>query len=112
MHGKNLGLGHTSPALLVVIHDLNVKCISISPHETDAVLIDANAVLSSAVSAQRLQMIARRHPQVIDLDGRIQDGEFLESPSPQTSRQTATLPRPPKLFRLHVPETGNHFGVY
>jgi len=91
---------------LVVIHDLDVKSIPIPPHETHTVLIaDSNAVLPRAVSAQRLQMISRWHPQVIELDGRIQDGEFLESSSVQISGQVTGLARPPEPFRLRVPET-------
>ena len=97
------------PTFLVEIHDLYVKSIPIPPQEADTVLIvDANAVLSRAVSAQCLQMITRWHPQIIELDGRIQDGEFLESSSVQISGQVTRLARPPEPFRLPVPETRQH----
>ena len=71
---------------LVVIHDLHVKSISIAPNETHAILIvDSNAVLPSTITAKPLQVIPWRHPQVIELEGSIQDGELLERSSVQIS---------------------------
>jgi len=101
------------PTFLVVIQNLDVKSIPIPPQETHTVLIvDSNAVLSRAVSAERLQMIARWHRQVIEFDGGIQDGEFLESSSVQISRQAPAPARPPQPFCLRVPEAGDHARIY
>ena len=45
---------------LVVIHDFYVVCSIRFPAETDAkLIIDSDAVLTSAISRERLQMIAR-----------------------------------------------------
>jgi hypothetical protein len=73
--------------MLVVIHDLHVKSITVPPNETHAILIvDSNAVLPSTIATKPLQAIPGRHPQVIELEGSIQNGEFLERPSMQISR--------------------------
>jgi hypothetical protein len=47
---------------LVVVYNLNVESIPVTPQETDTPLVvDANALLaSSRVALQRFQMIARR----------------------------------------------------
>jgi hypothetical protein len=65
---------HTSPLLavrLVIIRDLDfVRPVNL-PDETDAVLIvDPDAVLSDAVTLERLQPIARRDAQIVQVDGR------------------------------------------
>ena len=66
-------------SLLVVIDDLYLKCISVPPYKTHAILIvDSNAVLSSAVSAKCLQLIAWRHLQIVERDRCVQNCEFLE----------------------------------
>jgi len=60
--------------LLVVVDDLYFKSIPVSPHETYSVLgVHSNAVLSGAVSVQRLQLISWRHSQVVERDRGIQD---------------------------------------
>jgi hypothetical protein len=80
----------------VIIHDLYFKSVPIPPPETHTVLIvDSNAMLSRAISAKQLQMISRWHLQVIQRDGRIQNGKFLESSSVQIGRQVTTLTQLP-----------------
>jgi hypothetical protein len=70
----------------MVIRDLHVKSISIAPNETHSIMIvDSNAVLPSTITAKPLQVIPWRHPQVIELEGGIQDGELLERSSVQIS---------------------------
>jgi len=52
----------------MVIYNLDVVGISITPHEVDAPLIvDANAVLSFSVALERFQMITRRGREVAQL---------------------------------------------
>ena len=58
--------------LLVVIDDLNLKSVSVPPYETHAILIvDSNAVLSSAVSTQSFQLIPWWHFQIVERDRRV-----------------------------------------
>jgi hypothetical protein len=45
----------------VVVHNLNVESIPVTPQETDTPLVvDADAVLAFSVALQRFQMIAWR----------------------------------------------------
>ncbi len=66
----------------MIIHNLNLKGTAGMPHETDTVLIvDPNAVLPRPVSAQGLEPVSRWRPKVVELDGRIQNGELLKRPA-------------------------------
>lgn len=57
-------------ALAVAMHNLDVFGASLGPPEADAVLaIDANAVLTGAISLQGLEMIPRWKSQVIQSYG-------------------------------------------
>jgi hypothetical protein len=63
--------------LLVVIDYLYVVCISLAPSKADAPLIvDPNAVLTSAVAPQPFQAVARRHAKIRQTHGRIQHAEL------------------------------------
>lgn len=68
----------------MVIRNFYIKRISIPPHEAHAILIvNPNAVLSRPIPAKRFQMISRRHLQVIERDGRVQNRpESGSSPKP------------------------------
>ena len=93
----------------MVIRDLYVERVPVPPDEAHAILIvDPNAVLPRPIPAKRFQMISRRHLQVIERDGRIQNRQFLERPAPEISRQSAVLARPPKSFGFLVAETRYH----
>jgi len=51
--------------LLMIIGNLNFESIAITPYETDAVLVvDPNAVLSSAIPLQGLQMVAGKYGKI------------------------------------------------
>ena len=51
---------------LVIVDDLNLVSVTFGPNETEAPLVvDANAVLPLAIATKLLQMVARRHPQVM-----------------------------------------------
>lgn len=55
---------HSTP--LMVIDDLDLPCAAVPPNETDTPpFVDANAVLSSAVSPQRLKPVTRRRLQIV-----------------------------------------------
>jgi hypothetical protein len=61
----------------VVLHDLHIERVAIAPNETDpSLIVDADAVLTCAVSSQALQTIARRRPQVIEGAGVLQLDEL------------------------------------
>jgi hypothetical protein len=51
----------------MIVDDLNVRGFTIAPNKTyPPLIVDANAALTLAVAAQRLQTVARRHTQVND----------------------------------------------
>src|SRR5450432_179935 len=65
----NTFLETMSAPFLVVIHDLNVECVSVPPYETHAVLIvDADTMLSGAIPAKRFQLIPWRYLQILQPD--------------------------------------------
>jgi hypothetical protein len=54
----------------MVVDDFNVFRSSINPAETDTPLgVDPDGMLSSSVPTQRLQPVAGRNPQVLQIDG-------------------------------------------
>jgi hypothetical protein len=80
----------------VVVNDLHIKSISVPPQKTDTVLIiDPNAVLSPAISAQPLQLVPWWNFQVVERDGGIQNRQFLKRPPLKIGRQATTLARSP-----------------
>jgi hypothetical protein len=63
VNGRKSFSGHVG--LLVVVHDLDVVGVVVNPAKADAPLvIDADAVLSRAVSGQFLEAIGGRCPEV------------------------------------------------
>jgi hypothetical protein len=58
---------------LVVVRDLNVIGIAISPNETDSELvINPNAVLTFPIPFQFFQAIAWRHSQIVQCRGAVE----------------------------------------
>jgi hypothetical protein len=69
----------SQPSLSVIIRDLDIAGIAISPDKTDPVLIiDANTVLAVTIAFQSLQTVARKRAQVAESLSRIQHAELLE----------------------------------
>jgi hypothetical protein len=57
----------------MIVHDLYVVRVAVSPNEADAILIvDPNAVLSLAIPSQLLEPISRRDPEVANVRGGMQ----------------------------------------
>jgi hypothetical protein len=55
-----------SPGVLVVIHNLNVMRIAVTPDEADAPLvIDSNAVRPRAVALQPFKVVSRRYAKIL-----------------------------------------------
>jgi hypothetical protein len=61
----------------MTVHNLDVERTRGAPLEANTVLIiDPNTVLPGAVSSQALQVISRRHEQVIEDSGTVQHPQF------------------------------------
>ncbi|SUS07460.1 hypothetical protein DF3PB_440017 [uncultured Defluviicoccus sp.] len=93
----------------VVIHDLNIDCIAIAPNETDPPLIvDADAVLTCAVSSQALQTVTRRRPQVIEGAGVMELDELPLADRQDVLRHTLDEPSLPGSARGLIAERLDH----
>jgi hypothetical protein len=93
----------------VIIHNPNLKGITIPPEETHAVLIvDSNAVLPGAVSMQSFELIARRNLQVVERHRCIQDSQFLERSELKIGWNPTALPGMPEPLGFFVPKTQDH----
>lgn len=58
----------------MIVHNFNVVSVSAFPPEADSPLvIHSDAMLTFAVSFQRLQTIARRHEQLPNVCGGVQE---------------------------------------
>jgi len=75
----------------VVIHDLSVVRIAVTPREADAPLVvDSNAICARTVAFQQLQLVSRKHAKIFQLQCPMQvrklppRGPFdgLKSPNP------------------------------
>ena len=70
-----------------MIDDFNVPGLAVAPNKAyPPLIIDANAARPLAVTAQRLQTIARRHTQIVELLGRV-DGQQLGAGAPLNLRR-------------------------
>lgn len=63
----------------MIVYDFHILDPAFGPDETHAVfVIDANGMLAFAVALERLQPIAGRDPQVVELLGDVELLEFAE----------------------------------
>jgi hypothetical protein len=85
----------------MIIDNLYLKDIAISPFETDApLLIDPNTVLPRSVAVQLLQAIGRRNPQVVERHCPIEHPQFPQRQLLDISRKLARHASPEYLFRF------------
>jgi hypothetical protein len=92
----------------VVVHNLDLECISITPDETNTPLVvDADAVLPFALAPQSLQPIARRRSQIAQLRSAIQLPQFAPRHMLDRSKLSARTSLV-KLFRLVAFEGLDH----
>jgi hypothetical protein len=92
----------------VIVHNLCIVGISITPDEADAVLvIDPDAVLSTAVTRQCFQAIARERCEIPQIRGCV---ELLQLPLSHACNvlQTAAEPGGEQSLGLGVLERPNH----
>ena len=77
----------------MVVDDRDVECISVSPTKAYAPLVvDPNAVVTGAITAELLQAISRWNAQIVELFARIELDELasrhslhLQRPSPHSN---------------------------
>src|SRR5882724_3689533 len=60
----------------VIVHDRHIPRRSLAPFKAyPPLIVDTDAVLSTPVAMQSFEPIARRHPQIVELFGRIHSKE-------------------------------------
>jgi hypothetical protein len=93
----------------MVIHDLDLVGISFTPFEADAPLVvDPDAVLARAITAEFLEPIPRRDPKVLELVGRIQDQELTEGTALECGGPPAHRFAQEDAVGIPVPEALDH----
>jgi hypothetical protein len=81
----------------MIVDDLYVVSVSLSPHKTNAPLvIDTDAVLPFAVSCQCMKPIAARDTQIHQTFGRVQHQQF-------PSRRLSNIHEPWDIFVIEKP---------
>jgi hypothetical protein len=94
---------------LVVITELDVVRVAVFEPETNAPLvIDGNGMLTSAVSLERVQPIARRNTEVGDADRDVHSFELSQGTARHIRWQALGLPRTEQRLGLPVGEGLDH----
>jgi hypothetical protein len=98
----------------VVIYDLNVIRIAVTPGKADAPLVvDSNAICPGTVAFQQLQLVPRRHPKILQPQRPMQVQKLsprrpfdrLKSPNPEVLKQRRgvwALERPDQIRFYYV----------
>lgn len=97
----------------MIVHDLDLIGISTAPHKTDAVLlVDPDAVLPSAVTAQLFKPVSRRGSQVDQVSSRVQHQQFPVRPSYDVPRhEVGALALEYRSRPLTSPRLDCHAGI-
>ncbi len=96
-------LGHHP--LLVVVHDLSVVRIAAVPSEADPPLVvDPDAALARAITAQPFQTVPRRHTKIVQLRRSIQHPELSQGDLLHPRSEPATRPPVEQPLGVPVPE--------
>lgn len=109
MNGRQLMFGR-HVIVLMVIHDLNVIRIAIKPYEANpSLVVDADAVLTGAISLQRFEAVAGKYSQVVQVAGLIEQPQFAlrhpleppKLPDPRPLREQCRIPAPERPYHDH-----------
>src|SRR6266699_5013673 len=96
--------------ILVVVHDLHLLR-PVVPDETNTpLLVDANAVLSGAISPQSLQPVSRRPAQVFEVHGVIQEHQLAACPHLDLGRERLRGPAAEDALGFTAAEGADHSG--
>ncbi len=93
----------------MIVRNFNLVRISCAPFKANAPLvIDANTVLSRAIHRKFLKAVARWHAEIIELFGRIQDGQFTPSDAVQRGRKASRELTLKEQFSFSIPKALYH----
>lgn len=92
----------------MIVNDLYVVCVAVSPAKTDSpLLVDSYAVLPAPIAREFLETIGRRYPQVVERVGSVQDKELPQGDPLDTAELAGSLTLK-DLFRLAATEALDH----
>lgn len=96
----------------MIVDDRNVICVAIAPSENQSPLpIDTNRMKSGQAPRESLKVIARRAPELIELNGRVEHVQLSERNIPDLCRDAAKSAGATTViqgFRGGVAERSNH----
>jgi hypothetical protein len=93
----------------VVVDDLDVLRPSLGPPETNTpLLVDADAVGTSPVSLELLEPVPRRHPQIIERLGGIENEQLSQSGTLNILGELARAPSLPDKLGFPIRERPQH----
>lgn len=101
-----------SRLILVVIDDLDVVRVTVTPPEADSPLgIDPKAVLAPPIAAQRLELVGRRNRQVLQISRGIDLLQLHQRASLNFARQSPGVLAAPNLLGFLATEGFDHWRI-
>src|SRR5579884_561022 len=98
-----------APVASMVVDDLNVVSVAVSPSKADAPLIvDPNTMLACAIPSELLESIAWRPPQVVQLFGRVHQPKLAEHDALEVGRKAPHRFPTEKPFGVAISERVDH----
>src|SRR6185295_19326691 len=93
----------------VIVDDLDVVGMALSPNEADPPLVvDTDRMLSAAISLQCLQAIGRRNAQIVQAPGIVEQTQLAQRHGLDVSGQTPTAAPLPDRLCLPVAKARDH----
>src|SRR5665213_2514378 len=104
------GVGLASRASLsVIVADFDIFRLSFLPSKTDSpLLVDPDGILAISVTRQKLQPVAGRDTQIVQMAGGVQHTQFPKRPVLDIAGEPARTLTGPYPLRLAIPEGTDH----
>ena len=95
----------------MIINNLNLEGIAVSPPKADPPLvIDANAVLASAIALELLQAVAGRDAEIVELLGGIHQSQLAEHDAVKLGGEAPDAFAPEQPLGIAIGEAGDHYA--
>jgi len=96
----------------MIVHQFNIKSMSVTPMETNAPLaVDPDTELPLSIAFQSLQSICRRHLKVFQLKGIMDHFQFTPGRHQNFTRKTSNPDTMKQCFRMFIGKGFNHTGI-